>query len=141
MAGLFDFEVSGLTMLQHDMKMAGEIPFDVLSDMLDAKAKVTEETLVYTAATMLDGEYSDGDIVRSIKRTKARKTKKEPVVYVRFTGKQHGNRNAEVAFINEYGKKSQPARPFIKTAIKGSEERAANAARKVLDEYLRKKNL
>ena len=151
MASLFDLEVSGLTMLERDIKMAGDIPMDVQKEMVDAQAEITESALVYTAATMLrDGghdehgnkkNYSTGDLVRSIRRTKARKQKSGPLAYIRFEGEQHGNRNAEVAFVNEYGKKSQPARPFIATALKQSNNPAANEARKILDEYLRKKRL
>lgn len=58
-----------------------------------------------------------------------------------------GNRNAEVAFINEFGKsgkhgkKGQPARPFIRTANEAAEERATEAEEKVYNDFLNGKNL
>lgn len=148
---MYDLEVGGLEMLRRDIERAGEIPYDVQKEMVEVQAKITEEALVYTAADMLRNgghdakgnkvNYSTGDLAGSIKRERPKKRKSGPVSFIRFEGMQHGNRNAEVAFVNEYGKKKQPARPFIKTAMRQSNDPAANAARKVLDEYLRKKNL
>lgn len=54
---------------------------------------------------------------------------------------ERGNRNAEVAFINEFGKHGQPARPFIKTANEEAADTAVEAAAKVYDKYLKSKNL
>lgn len=45
------------------------------------------------------------------------------VCYVTYTGtNRKGNRNAEVAFINEYGKRGQPARPFNRLALENGEQ-------------------
>jgi hypothetical protein len=62
-------------------------------------------------------------------------------VKIEFKGTQHGNRLGEIAFINEYGKKSQPARPFIAKAIKDADAAGAEAAKTVLDAYLAFRNL
>lgn len=44
------------------------------------------------------------------------------VCYVTYDGRNHkGNRNAEVAFINEYGKRKQPARAFNRLALENGE--------------------
>ncbi len=44
------------------------------------------------------------------------------VCYVTYAGtNRKGNRNAEVAFINEYGKKKQPARAFNRLALENGE--------------------
>ena len=43
--------------------------------------------------------------------------------YVTYTGRNRkGNRNAEVAFINEYGKRHQPARAFNRLAVETGEQ-------------------
>ena len=44
------------------------------------------------------------------------------VCYVTYDGRNRkGNRNAEVAFINEYGKRKQPARAFNRLAVENGE--------------------
>lgn len=138
---MLDFDVTGLNALQRDLKAFGELPNDTMKKMVDAQAEVTEDALVYTAGTMLQGPYFQGDVARSVKRQKPKITKSGATSMIKFTGMQHGNRNGEVAFVNEYGKKSQKARPFIKTAIKESSDPAADAAREVLNDYLDRKNL
>ena len=50
---------------------------------------------------------------------------------ITFSGtRPRGNkrvRNAEIAFINEYGRRGQPARPFIGKAMTANEEKIADA--------------
>lgn len=141
MAGLYDLEVSGLAMLQADLKRAGDIPDEVTEGMVNAQAEIVEKAIVYTAGTMLKGPYWEGDTARSVKKSKPKKGKTGTVSTIKFKGTQHGNRNAEVAFVNEYGKKSQSARPFIKTAVMESADPAANEARKILDQHLEEHRL
>lgn len=138
---MVEFDVSGISALRRDIEAAGNIPNSVLKEMVDAEAKVTEEAIVYNAETMLQGPYYQGEVASSPKRKKPRMLKSGAAVTITFDGMQHGNRNAEVAFVNEYGKKSQPARPFIKTAIRESLNPAAEEARKILNEYISSKNL
>ena len=121
------FEVYGAKELMRDLREAGDVPPDILKQMVERQAKPTEEALVYTGGSMLVGPYFEGDVARSVKAGKARVSA--------------GGAQAEIAFINEYGKKSQPARPFISKAIKDSEAEGAEAARTVLDAYLAFKNL
>lgn len=63
-------------------------------------------------------------------------------VYPKGTRK-HGNkrRAAEVAFVNEFGKAGQPARPFIQTANEKAADAATDAAARVYDSFLKSKNL
>lgn len=138
---MLDITLHEIDKLIRDMKAAGDIPEAVRKEMVDAKAKVIEEGVVYNAATMLVGPYYEGEVARSVTRKKPRATKNGASVIIYFKGMQHGNRLGEIAFINEYGKKKQPARPFIKHAFRKSGERAAAAARKVLSEHLDKHNL
>ena len=49
------------------------------------------------------------------------------------------NRVAEIAFINEFGKKNQPARPFISQANESNAGAAVDAAADVYDRYLSSK--
>ena len=45
-------------------------------------------------------------------------------------------RQAEIAFINEYGKQGQPARPFIGTAMNRSADRIQDQAEKVIGDWI-----
>ena len=132
---------AGLEEIRRAMLRIETIPMDVQADMVDAKAKITEEAQIYRAATMLQGPYYTGDTAASVKRTKPRKLKSGPVSWIRFEGMQHGNRNAEVAFVNEYGKTSQPARPFIRRANAESEREATLAAAEVMFDWQKKQGL
>lgn len=135
------FEVYGAKELMADIKAAGDIPADVLQQMVERQAKPVEEALVFNAASMLTGPYYEGGVATSVKAGKARVSKSGATVKIEFKGTQHGNRLGEIAFINEYGKKSQPARPFIAKAIKDADAAGAEAAKTVLDAYLAFRNL
>lgn len=50
-------------------------------------------------------------------------------------------RNAEIAFVNEYGKRGQPGRPFIAEANEECADEVAAAGMRVLADYLSSKNL
>ena len=144
---MFEFDAPQLKALQRDVRSVINIPDNVLKEMVDVQAEVVEKALVFYAADMLhhggkDGKnYSTGDLALSVKRQKPKKSKSGPVSYVKFEGYQHGNRNAEVAFVNEYGKKSQKARPFIATSIKEARIPGLQKSSKVLDEFFKSKNL
>ena len=141
MAGLFDFAVTGAKELAKALNKAAEIPLEAQEKMVDAMADVVVEAQVYTAATMLQGPYYQGDVASSIKKNKLRRTKSGPYVDVVFKGMAHGTRVAEIAFVNEYGKKSQPARPFIKTANTISDEPSKKAGFAVYDDWLKSKGV
>lgn len=138
---MFEFDAAGISALQRDINAAGDIPDGVLKEMVEAQAKVIEEALVYNAGTMLQGPYYEGEVARSPKHKKPRILKTGAATTITFEGMQHGNRNAEVAFVNEYGKKSQPARPFIQKSIRETLTPAAEAARKILNDHISSKNL
>ena len=111
--------------------------------MLEAEARVVEEAQIYYSKTMLDGPYSTGQTAASIRRGKMKRNKDGMrQVYITPQGtNDNGERNAAVAFINEYGKRGQPARPFIATANEAAATAAAEAAAEIYDEFLRSKNL
>lgn len=141
MAGGIAFTTLGIDRLYKDLSQVAKIPQKVQEDMVDAMADVVVDAQVYTAATMLQGPYYQGDVASSIKKKKLRRTKSGPGVDVVFKGMAHGSRVAEIAFINEYGKKSQPARPFIKTANTISDEPSKKAGFAVYDDWLKSKGV
>ena len=92
------------------------------------------------------GVEDTGLTIRAIKKGKV-KIKKDGsrVIYIYPSGtRERGEkriRNAEIAFINEFGKKGQKARPFVRTANEKSAEATTQAAADVYDRFLKSKNL
>lgn len=138
---MIDIQVDGVKGLMLALANAGDLPEKTRKEMVDAKAEIVEKSLIYYAGTMLQGPYYKGGVARSVTRQKARATKTGATARILFKGTQHGNRVAEIAFVNEFGKRKQPARPFIRTANDKAANAAADAAREVLDKYLKKEGL
>lgn len=134
------FEVNGLDALSDDFAALAALPDFVVEKILVAEAEIVEEEQRKTAKEM--GVYDTGMTARSIKKGGVKITSSGKAIYVYPQGTNvRGDRNAEVAFINEYGKKGQPARPFIRTANERAEQKAVEAGEKVYHAYLDSKNL
>lgn len=127
-----------------DMHLFREaIPGHVIDDMLTAQADVIEPMIRKNGETMLKGKYSKGDTIKSMKRKKpklhkASGTKRLVITFdgTRRNGKKQ-KRNAEVAFVNEYGThRENSARPFIKKAVDEGANKALEAAADVYGEFL-----
>lgn len=131
--------VNGLGSLMLSLEQVAAIPDDVVRDMLDAEAQVVEEAQVSTGMQM--GVYRTGETLRSIRRGKLKKDRDGiRTVSITFSGtNDKGERNAAVAFINEYGKRGQPARPFIATANAAAADSAVEEAEKVYNKFLQDK--
>lgn len=130
------FSVDGLAGLENLFEHIREMPYWVLEDMLDKQADVVVAAQRETAESMLKGRYNKGAVRAAIKKGKTQRTKDGLVKHITFNGKQHGVRLAEIAFINEYGKRGQPARPFIRTANEKCANAAQVAAEEVFDNWV-----
>jgi len=113
--------LEGFTELDRMFKKLGDVPFEVTSDALDAMAEVGEDAVRRTGRSMgVKDPESSVHILDKVTHTKPKKTDGGGYCYVTFKGRRRrGNtttRNAEIAFINEYGKRGQAARPFIRQA-------------------------
>ena len=130
--------VNGLDALMDDLSDLAKLPDSVIDDVLNAEADVIVEAQKRSAQKM--GVHKTGVTLNSIKKVK--KTGNDRSIIVSPQGKNpSGARNAEVAFVNEYGKKGQPARLFIRTANEQAQAQAVEAGEKVYHAYLDKKNL
>ena len=137
-----ELSVSGLSSYMRCLEKISEIPRETLLEMVDAKAEVIEEKHKFYAQGMLRGPYYEGAVAESVKRSKPRVNKREGAnSLIKFQGKQHGNRLGEIAFINEYGKKSQPPRRFINVSLKTGAEPGTQAAANVLFDWQKKQGL
>ena len=136
------FEVSGIDGLCDDLASLATLPDRVTDDILNAESDVLVEAQRRTMSRMLKGPYSTGDTARSIKKGKIKKGKDGKSISISPQGtNRRGERNAAVAFINEYGKRGQPARPAIRTANTEAESAAVEAGEKVYHAYLDSKKL
>lgn len=133
------FEVSGLDELQQFFDDVLLLPDSVTDDMLRAEADIVVEAEKQTASTMLQGPYYQGAVAGSIQAGAIKKTGDGKALDVVFSGRQHGESLARIAYINEFGKTNQPARPFIKTAVEQSADRAVEAAADVLQKHINSK--
>lgn len=127
------------------------IPAKTLDAMLKAEADVVEPEVVRNAETMLnDRGYSTGATAEAVTRKKPVYGKGENGEKVRelvltFTGlrddqyhkrsKEKDRRNAAIAFINEYGARSMPPRPFMSKAVDDTQEEAMDAGEAVFAEW------
>lgn len=138
-----ELTTSGLDELLEDLGSVAEIPDAVVLEMLSAEAEVVAEAQAQEARAM--GVRDTGRTAESITFDKKLKTTadgKAIYVYPKGTRSDGSKRRvAEVAFINEFGKKGQPGRPFIRTANEKAAEAAEKAALAAYDDFLKSKNL
>ena len=140
-----NLSTSGLEELVGGFAAIAELPDEVVLEMLVAEAEVIAPAQEAEARAMLSGKYSTGETAQSISYDKKlKKTSDGRAIYVYPKGsRSDGNKRrvAEVAFINEFGKEGQAARPFIKTANEKKGAEAVEAAALVLDKFHKSKNL
>ena len=134
-------ELQGFEDLEDAFRRISEIPFDVTAEALDGMAEVAAEKIRSTGEAMgVRDPESDTHILDKIKPRKAKKTEYGGYEMISFTGSRTRGkaktRNAEPAFVNEYGKKGQPARPFIGTAMSRSEDEITAPAEKVIGDWI-----
>ena len=134
-------ELYGFDGLQDALERIGEIPFDVTSEALNGMAEVAMDKIRSTGEAMgVRDPESDTHILDKIKPSKAKKTDSGGYLNISFSGsRKRGKtttRNAEIAFVNEYGKRGQPARPFIGTAMSRSEDEITAPAEKVIGDWI-----
>ena len=134
-------ELQGFEGLEDAFRRISEIPFDVTAEALDAMAAVAADAIRSTGESMgVRDPESDVHILDRVKPRKPKKTTEGGYEMISFTGtRRRGNtttRNAEIAFVNEYGKKGQPARPFIGTAMNRSADRIQDQAEKVIGDWI-----
>lgn len=109
----------------------------ILQSMGDALAGFITEN----ARKMLPGPYFTGQTALAVFRKNAVVTQDGGSVKITFRGSRSRNqsdhgRNAEIAFINEFGKHGQPARPFISRAVQEHEAEICDLGQAELDRFL-----
>lgn len=125
-----NLEMHGFDDLNDVFNRIADIPFDVTAEALDAMADVAVEHVKQIGEAMgVRDEESNVHILDKLVKKKPVKTDGGGYEVITFSGtRTRGNTktsNAEIAFINEYGKRGQPARPFMRRAMEHDEEISA----------------
>lgn len=137
----------GIDSLSLDLSELAYLPDRVVADMLQAEADVILSAQRSEIESRWKGPYSLGISAKSIRKGRVKKGKEGASISIYPQGsRKRGKktvRNAEIAFINEYGapKRNIRARPALKSAIEKTEDEAAAAGEKVYMAYLDSKNL
>lgn len=138
-------DLEGLDGLCLSMSEIEEIPDDIQDAMLNAQADIAIPA--QKAKAISYGVVDTGLVSSSIRKTKPKRGKNGRCIYVyphgsRKRGKKGKiTRNAEIAFIAEYGRRKQKARPFIRDANEACAEQTTQAAAKIYDAWLKSKKL
>lgn len=137
------FSFYGTEDLAAAFKKMANIPNDVKAKAMTAAGNIVaeEQRRVGEEKGIRDPE-SNAHILDKIKVNKPKIEENGASVTITFSGSRKrgrtSTRNAEIAFINEFGKRGQPARPFISVANKKAQERALDAAADVIHDYIEK---
>lgn len=139
-----EFHFSGIDELSLSLQEIAEIPEDVVDEMLNAQADVVVAAQKRQATAM--GIKRTGKLIKSLKKGRPKRTRDgSRVIYVTASGTRKSGkktvRNAEIAFVTEFGRKGQKARPFISTANEQSAAETTKAAAAVHSQWLQSKGL
>jgi HK97 gp10 family phage protein len=130
-----DFNVTGLDDVIKDMMQHQKAAEEAVPEMLKAGAEILVKAQRDEIRSMK--LVDTGDMMKSIKSDKI---KKDPdgnsYIDVYPQGKDRkGVRNADKAFIAEFGKHGEPARPWMRTANAKSAEEVTDAEKEIWDKY------
>ena len=136
-----DFGVSGLDELMLSLQEVAQLPEDIQDEMLNAQADVVLRAQQSAAQAIKD----TGQTARSLRKGKPKSKKGARSISITFSGSRKrgktSTRNAEIAFVNEFGKRGVPARNFIRSANERSAAASTQAAKEIYDKYLQSKGL
>ena len=135
------YSVDGLSDLMLSMQQIAEIPDDIQSEILNAQADIVASEIRSKGEAY--GIYRTGQTLAHIRKGKVKRDKNgNRYILITFNGKNaKGTRYAEIAFINNYGKKNQKARPFVTDARQSSEAKARDKAAHVYHDWIKSKNI
>ena len=130
------FTSEGFNELSEFFGNISDIPDDVTDEMLLAQADIVEKAQIAKGAAY--GVMLTGVTLSSIKVGKiVRSGGSKSIKIVPEGSNADGNRNAEVAFLNEFGvpSKGMAARPFISDANEEAADPATDAAAQILFDW------
>lgn len=134
-------KLEGFQELDIGLVRISSIPWPVKEKALNEMAEVAAEEIRSTGENMgVRDPDSDVHILDKIKPTKAKETETGGYQNITFSGtRTRGNtrtRNAEIAFVNEYGKSGQKARPFIRVAMSQNADKINDPGAEVILDWV-----
>ena len=134
-------EFGDIEALMDDLRQLGEDTEEMALEIVTEQQDILYEAQQKTAESTLQGPYYAGGVKKGMTKKTPFSTGNGAEAHITFEGMQHGSRIGEIAFINEYGKTNQPARPFIQMAIEQEDGNLGKAADKIVDKFLKKAGL
>lgn len=136
-------EIQGMDELSEALRRIGEVPPEVKTRALGSMADIAAAGIKRSGEAMgVRDPESSVHVLDKISKSKAKITAEGGYQDITFSGSRTRGatktRNAEIAFVNEYGKRGQPARPFIGQAMNQNEEKIAAAGGDVLGDWIEK---
>lgn len=134
-------EIQGMEDLQAAFDRISEIPASVTTKALTDMAAIAAAEIKLSGESMgVRDPESSVHILDTIKAGKPKIAPEGGYADITFSGTRTRGRkrvrNAEIAFVNEYGKRNQSARPFVGKAMNGNDEKIAAAGGEVLGDWL-----
>ena len=130
--------MKGLSALSISLDQMAATPKTVKEEMLEAGAEILVQAQRESAEE--HGLRDTGLMIDSILTGRPRLTKDGGFIGIAPEGSRRRGktitRNAEIAYVNEYGKGGQPGTEFIKKANAKKEGAAVAAAAKIFNEWL-----
>lgn len=128
-----------LTAFEHISKVPDEILFKALTEMENIAASEIKSS--GERYGVRDSE-SDTHILDNIKKNKPKRTDYGGSARISFSGirKRGGKRvsNGYIAFVQEYGKRNQQAKPFVHEAIDKNSKRMVKEAADIIGGWMEK---
>lgn len=140
-------KTDGIEAFSNDLAALAHLPASVLANILYAEADVVLSAQRSEIESRWKGPYSLGISAKSVKKSRVKKGKDGYYISIYPQGsRKHGKkaiRNAEIAFINEYGapKRDIRPRPALKDALDKKGDEAIAAGEKVYNKFLDSMNL
>lgn len=137
-----EFLINGLSELRLSNEQYADMTDEMTDEILNVQADIVTAAQRRTASSMLRGRRYRGVIAASLGKDEVKPYKDGKIIIVQFKGNvvdydhPNGERIAAIAYINEYGKTNQPARPFISTANEECAAEAIEASYEVIDKYI-----
>lgn len=138
-------DIEGLAELNDAFRRISDIPERVTDEALQAMAAVAAKRIRAQGEAMgVWDPKSDVHILDKITVGKSKMTAAGGYVDINFSGsrtrgkeKQRKTRNDDIAFVNEYGRRGQAARPFIGAAM-GQDAAIAAPGLKIVGDWIEK---
>ena len=133
------FTVHGIDEISAAFERASGVPDEIKKKVLVAMAEEAKKAIETEGSYIKDPE-SDVHFIEKLKINSPKLSDSGGSITITFSGtRKRGNtttRNAEIAFINEFGKKGVAARMFVRGGLEKYSERIFDAGDRVLHNWI-----